>query len=381
MDAGTDSSDVDDGWASHESEGGLRTPVPNSDSDAGYASEPEMEPEVRSQQSNVEEPASEPVEADEGWVSADEAAEPAEPRRGRGRPRTDRSQIVVRPAVVDDAVAVKAPMPSDLVGWSRGDSRLFVMEGSMALAHDSKKVSESMLQCLAVADPPPLSTSTGAGLAQDFILKQHLETMNPMRGTSWAQEMRSAGLEDGTDRKVYQNRYYETAELVYGFSRVFLAGLATRIASCIAAKRYRGVLLVFFSQADEASSKLRVPYERISKECEALPAAPGHAEYPRAGQVVAVDQINETAKVVQSEVTVGMVLEDTETGKYEYVHTAVPCILQAVDRSTTETLHEVHRFGRSENNEPELSYAGFSYPSFRPALLQHTIQRVVVASA
>ena len=59
-------------------------------------------------------------------------------------------------------------------------------------------------------------------------------------------------------------------------------------------------------------------------------------------QAVPDSRDTEAAKVVQSEVRVGVVVQDTASGHYHFITGMLPCPLSVVDRATAETLHEVH---------------------------------------
>ncbi len=142
------SSDVSDGWDSPRSEAGLRTPVNESASDAGYASDVAEGPPAE----QPAEPAAgaqhpEAVAAeDEGWVSPDFVAIAEQPLGGgrrRGRPRLRDVAVVV--ARDHDAAQLQLAVPSPPAVWDRSGARRMVLEASTlaALPSGQKDVADS----------------------------------------------------------------------------------------------------------------------------------------------------------------------------------------------------------------------------------------------
>jgi hypothetical protein len=347
--AAASDSESDFGWGSAVSEQGLRTPVPLSDLEDGYRSLsplPAPEDDAISPASGsavaIDSPApgqsaNDGPASDVGYESVDEAPR----RRGRGRPLAARQIARPRAVQAEEVGIVELVQTVDVPMWSRSESRCVLLEGILALPASARTTSSLVVDALGIVDPPPFG-DTEHGKTCEHLLRSHLEAATPSRGTTWAQEMLAAGLAPGQNLRGFQSRYYGLAELVCGGSRLFLSGLARKIEQQLRSipSRWEGVLLATYSQSDEASSRLRVPYTRPAL-CSLANSAHGAG-----GTAVAVeiaDTVTEVAKVVQSSVLVGMLLRCVQSGRYLYIRTGLPTWLLAVDRATGEALQAVHR--------------------------------------
>ena len=172
-----------------------------------------------------------------------------------------------------------------------------------------------------------------SGKALNYIFNQRLfvdrspvcASRRPLRSSTWKAEAQAAGLlvSDTSDR-IYRFRYLEVAELIFTGSRLFWASLADRVSIAIRQGLWRGILLLFVGQADEASAKLRVRYDRNVDATQDNKAAA------------------ETAKVVQSELRVGIVVQERASGQFRFITGLLPCNLAVVDRGTAESLHALY---------------------------------------
>lgn len=336
----SDSDPSEEGWASPRSHCGLRTPVRDSSPSAGYQSvvgEPLSPLSVGGTHLPADvQPASQAAEdehGDAGWESPPEVQQ-SSPLPRRGRPR--------RPVLVsesdDNQLATVQDLP-DFTAWSRGDARHVLIEGALSLPEASRPHFGLALSALAVSSPQDFSDSS-SGKALSHIFERHLEQHRPSRGSTWAQEVAAAGM-DGDVRSsqlVYMNRFFELAELIYMSSRLFFAGLIRRTLHSIDDGTLEGIMLITISQSDEASSKLRVPYMR-----QVLTAIAPDGAASRSSALPGIEQSTETAKVVQTEMIVGMLVRHVATNSYRIIYSSLPCTLRAMDRGTTETLHQVHR--------------------------------------
>ncbi len=177
----------DEGWVSHESSKGLRTPKADSDSDAGWASV--GTPRSQSSQHSVSHGENEVAEIlDGGRESMDDADAPAPPPRnlgGRPRhmPRAEPPRAPAEPAVI--------VLQSGLVSFDRGSARFVFMEGRLANASFCKQTADMAIAALGIAEPKPFEEDD-SGKALNHILNIRLESERPLRGTTWTADAAAA---------------------------------------------------------------------------------------------------------------------------------------------------------------------------------------------
>ena len=321
----------------------------NADSEGGYNSV------VASQQSRISiasaadgdaAPASQGAPASpSGWVSPDlEAVVPEDARPQRGRPR--------RPVVQDEmqlqvANALPAAPASalDLPTFDRHSIRHLSQEGALeAWGVDDKQIVGYLVDSLS-KDAPDVFPSSSSGLAQQYVFSHRLESSRPLRSSSWIAEASAAGMDTVISpgvAKTYKARFIESASLLYLSSRVLYCSMARKVAQMIGQGKVTGIMLMFAGQSDEASSRLRVAYGSGQVQRCADPSSSSLAVQTESSRK-RKETAPETAKIVQSELRVGMLLYHRSSKEYQFVTGLLPCTLDAVDRTTSEALHAVHK--------------------------------------
>ena len=181
-----------------------------------------------------------------------------------------------------------------------------------------------------------------SGHYYEHIFAKRLKTDNAHRATSWTQAASEANTSQSCDKNSasrYRARFLETAEALMASSRLLAASYAAKVLNLItgAGRNYRGTMLSFALQGDEATKEMRVPDE--SEPSADLPSILGDQnaeshimESNEAPSIVVA------AKVQYSELRVSFLLEHIETG--EFVHSSIdlPCPLQHLDRTTSNNL-------------------------------------------
>jgi hypothetical protein len=352
--------DSEMGWESPgPSPAGVRTPVPCSDPEDGWESLASPNVALESPAAAAEELEACSVHSnDGGYESIDDAPVPAAVPEGvgrrRGRPRREERALAVRPAA---ELARVDPDPDPLPVWARNKARTLMLEGVHAMPAASTDESNMIVAVLADENPLPFGESA-SGKSFKYIWEQKLEREQALRGSSWISEAVAAGLPESQIR-TYKNSYIEAAEMLYQGGRIFVAGLARRIKHYITTGVLEGIMLLTYSLSDEASSRLRVPYEGKKSRAQ-IPAVVAGGGRQGPSSRPSLEVVAETAKVVQTEMGIGFLCRITQSGEYKFITSMIPTCLQAVDRGTTETLNEVHR------------QLGSSCLGMRPGAAQHT---------
>ena len=156
-------------------------------------------------------------------------------RRGRGRPR--------RARVAGDEQPQAPPLQQrpNLQSWSTQAARHACFEGFLVCPSSEQVLVASILKALA-NDVPGQFEESVSGKSIGHVFQHRLEALQPLRSSTWKGEAVAAGLDVGSD-KVYKDRYFELAELIYISARLFVSSFLQKVANMIRLKRLIGVLL------------------------------------------------------------------------------------------------------------------------------------------
>ena len=136
----------------------------------------------------------------------------------------------------------------------------FLRDGVCKCSAVFQKSAVKALALLSRAAPPSFA-STDSGRSLDYIMARRLSLDKPvLRTGTWRAEAQAASPPGGPSvcYKVYQNRYHETAEMLYLLSRCSWAAMAKYVEQLIDKKEMHGHMVFMVGQCDEASAKLRV---------------------------------------------------------------------------------------------------------------------------
>jgi hypothetical protein len=244
------------------------------------------------------------------------------PAPGPPAPAPLAGQAVARAA---SAGATSASVARDPVTVSLAYSSLVVAD-LPEWTHRTVRLASHLL----AGSAPEHFPDSDSGQCLDYMFTSRLAANTPLRTNTWAAEAAAAGA--GGNGPLYQKRFFETAQLVLLLSRLFWASYAAKALDLIESGTAEGILLLFVGASDEASSKLRVPEETTT---DSAPQPPGRKKVKT--------QNATTAKIVQSELRVGILLRNLASGEYVYVTGMLPCALAAVDRTTSECMYKVHQ--------------------------------------
>jgi hypothetical protein len=187
------------------------------------------------------------------------------------------------------------------------------------------------------------------GAAQTYIFNRRLPLeagVKPVRSSTWTAESNAATALCGTSEvvlpKTYKNRYFESAESILYWTRAGFASLVATVRRMLDSPRYEGVALVLSGSSDEASAKLQVKYKDVVEPADGEGGEV--ATVASAAPDIAMGASVEPARVIQSDLRVGMLLRDKEGPHPEVFLTArLPLCLVSADRCTSEVLTEIQK--------------------------------------
>ena len=290
----------------------------------------------------------------DGWASLDDASpEAAAAAAASSPPPIARAAAASSPPAIAGAAAAAAaeaaaaalniddaglPLVAAAVKREQGLRNAFVLQATAQWPPVFPWHTTAVTHYLSTASPGNFSSNSATGKALAYVYSNKLpETHRPLRTNTWKGEAQQAGVSE----KLYKRRFFEMASLTFLLTRMFWASFAARVFKLIEETVFEGVLLVFIGQSDEASAKLRVDNSDRASD---VPGQQGNSKHRKNTQ---------TAKVLQSELRIGMLLRDRQTDAYTFMTGQVPCLLAAVDRGTAECLYQVHKDAYTMHGIPD----------------------------
>jgi hypothetical protein len=213
---------------------------------------------------------------------------------------------------------------------------------ALALMDSVERRSVSTLTTLALKNGDTSEFShTECGVQYGHIFSKRLRTDDARRTASWRAADTEARPDMESDRNTstrYRERFLESAELIYTSSRTLASAYAAKILPLVSGlfAHYKGVMVSFALQGDEAKKPMRVPDE--SKHCTMLALTDGTVGNEADGTRKEAASIVVQAKVQYSELRVSFLLQHIRSKAYLYTTFDLPCTLQHYDRVTSNNM-------------------------------------------
>ena len=216
--------------------------------------------------------------------------------------------------------------------------------GAIVLLPESEHKYASVLTNVALANGKVDSfPDHEVGEHYTHIFSKRLKTDSAHRATPWgnaAAEANASQIADKNSGSRYRGRFLETAEAVMASSRLLGASYAAKLLNMITGpgQKWRGLMLTFQLQGDEATKEMRIPDETEPSD----PSLHAITDNPDAehedNKRKAPPSIVVTAKVQYSELRVSCLIERIESGHLVHTSLEFPCTLQHFDRTTSHNL-------------------------------------------
>ena len=226
---------------------------------------------------------------------------------------------------------------------------IFSMDAIAELGDATRDYNATLAMLCIEPNQPDSFPEDVCGKMQDHVFRTILESTRPRRPVNWKACADAAVVAEHVDSEdvcgrgsAYKDRYLEAAESTYASSRMLTNGYVRRQLTSIDSGDEVGLLLLFDSQADEASKQMRVADEtsfsadtsKALMDTDSILHAIGDSTTKRKH----IGSVLTTAKVQYSELGLTFVCQD-RAGEVKCTHITVPCHLQHLDRTTAENLH------------------------------------------
>jgi len=226
------------------------------------------------------------------------------------------ARLKQRASVVKDDAEEATAM---IVPQCEGTNLLLATESSRSILDEraSSVVASALRQPLRAMAAMGNLASTAYGKCVSHFFVARLGD-RPLRGMSWAAEKDMAGVPD-METQTFQNRMVETAGAIFVSSRMAFGSLVSKFLG--KPDVYEPVMLMSSICSDEVSITMRTP-EASSSDVRAVGTKP----------------IPQLLKVLETLLTMGILIRCLTTTQFIFERLHLPCPLQHLDRCTADNL-------------------------------------------